>query len=115
MTPYAIALTKYGTRRTIEERRIDDIRVMDTPRKFHPLFGDENMDKIASFLKVGRNHPKLANWMWEFVYHTLNVERNGRSWTISTPSNRTGTGNKLFTNGWKRTQPRSTNNILIKS
>lgn len=46
-------------------------RVMDAPRKFHPLFGDQNMDKIASFLKVGRNHPKLANWMWAFVYHTL--------------------------------------------
>jgi hypothetical protein len=68
----------YGTRRTIEERRIDDIRVMDTPRKFHPLFGDENMDRIASFLKVGRNHPKLANWMWQFVYHTLDATERAK-------------------------------------
>jgi hypothetical protein len=49
-------------------------RIMDKPRKFHPLFGDESMNKIASFLKVGREHPKLAKWMWSFVYHTLSAQ-----------------------------------------
>jgi hypothetical protein len=49
-------------------------RVMDKPRKHHALFGDDKMDTIASFLKVGRNHQKLANWMWTFIYHTFSAE-----------------------------------------
>lgn len=49
-------------------------RLMETPRAPHPLFGDENMDKISSFLKCARNSPKLANWMWQFVYEDLNSD-----------------------------------------
>ncbi|MBW4666466.1 MAG: hypothetical protein KME60_03220 [Cyanomargarita calcarea GSE-NOS-MK-12-04C] len=47
----------YGTCRTIEQRREDDNRIMDKPRKSHPLFGDKNMDKVASFLKSGTQPP----------------------------------------------------------
>jgi hypothetical protein len=43
-------------------------------KKTHPLFGDENMNKVASFLKVGRSHPKLANWMWAYIYCTFSQE-----------------------------------------
>jgi hypothetical protein len=50
-------------------------RVLDQKRKrVHPLFGDENMNKVASFLKVGRNHPKLAKWMWCYIYCTFSQE-----------------------------------------
>jgi hypothetical protein len=57
-----------------QEARVTINRVMDKPRRFHALFGDDKMDVIASFLKVGRNHPKLANWMWTFIYHTFSAE-----------------------------------------
>jgi hypothetical protein len=43
-------------------------------KKTHPLFGDENMNKVANFLKVGRSHPKLANWMWAYIYCTFSQE-----------------------------------------
>jgi hypothetical protein len=73
----------YDTRRTVEQRRAGDNCIMDAPRKFHPLFGDENMDKIAAFLKVGRSHPKLAIWMWQFVYYTLNAEERAKLDTVN--------------------------------
>ncbi len=59
---------------TVEERREQDNRVMNAPRPSHPLFGDENMDKVADFLKVGRGHIKLALWMWCYIYCTLTDE-----------------------------------------
>lgn len=49
-------------------------RLLEMPRAPHPLFGSENMDRVAAFLKCSRNSPKLANWMWQFVYEDLNAK-----------------------------------------
>jgi hypothetical protein len=53
-------------------------RLMDKPRTFHPLFGDEKVQKIANFLKCSRNNPKLAKWFWQYVYCTFTAEEKAK-------------------------------------
>ena len=63
---------------TSKQARESINRIIDKRRPPHPLFGDENMNRIAKFLKVGREHPKLALWMWRYIYCTFSAEEKAK-------------------------------------
>ncbi|MEM6380295.1 MAG: hypothetical protein AAF705_19050 [Bacteroidota bacterium] len=58
------------------QQRLD--RIMNEAREFHPLFGDENCNKIARLFNCDRQSFKMVNFWWTYVYWTLSAEEKAK-------------------------------------
>ena len=73
LTSFIHSKTKYLPEqyKAAPEAHLKINQILDVPKKFHPLFGNERCNKIATFLRTSRGSIKMANWWIRFVYFNL--------------------------------------------
>lgn len=68
----------WGERRTVEQRRIDDCRILDTPRPWTKLFETEFEENLARISKLHKKHIQNGKYYWEFVYNWMTPEEKAK-------------------------------------
>ena len=68
----------WGESRTIEQRRIDDSRILDTPRPWTKLFETEFEENLARISKLHKKHIQNGKYYWEFVYNWMTSEEKAK-------------------------------------
>jgi P63C domain len=68
----------WGESRTVEQRRIDDCRILDTPRPWTKLFETEFEENLARISKLHKRHIQNGKYYWEFVYNWMTPEEKAK-------------------------------------
>ncbi|MEA5606265.1 P63C domain-containing protein [Nostoc sp. UHCC 0252] len=68
----------WGESRTIEQRRIDDSRILNTPRPWTKLFETEFEENLARISKLHKRHIQNGKYYWEFVYNWMTPEEKAK-------------------------------------
>ena len=68
----------WGESRTVEQRRIDDSRILDTPRPWTRLFEAEFEENLARISKLHKKHIQNGKYYWEFVYNWMTPEEKAK-------------------------------------
>lgn len=68
----------WGESRTVEQRRIDDSRILDMPHPWTRLFEAEFEENLARISKLHKKHIQNGKYYWEFIYNWMTPEEKAK-------------------------------------
>ncbi|MBC6430145.1 hypothetical protein FM036_04525 [Nostoc sp. HG1] len=68
----------WGEQRTVEQRRIDDYRILSTPCPWTKMFEAEFEENLARISKLHKKHIKNGLYYWEFIYSWMTPEEKAK-------------------------------------
>ncbi|MBD6620744.1 hypothetical protein FNW02_34545 [Komarekiella sp. 'clone 1'] len=68
----------WGESRTVEQRRRDDSRILDTPRPWTKMFETEFESNLARITKLHKKNIRNGLYYWEFIYGWMTPEEKAK-------------------------------------
>ncbi|QFS52585.1 P63C domain-containing protein [Nostoc sphaeroides] len=68
----------WGKQHTVEQRRIDDCRILSTPCPWTKMFETEFEENLARISKLHKKHIKNGLYYWEFIYSWMTSEEKAK-------------------------------------
>ncbi|WGV29059.1 P63C domain-containing protein [Halotia branconii] len=68
----------WGESRTVEQRRFDDSRILDTPRPWTRMFESEFEENLARITKLHKKSIRNGLYYWEFIYGWMTPEEKAK-------------------------------------
>ncbi|WP_193200874.1 hypothetical protein [Nostoc sp. MG11] len=68
----------WGEQRTVEQRRRDDCRILDTPRPWTRMFETEFESHLARITKLHKKSIRNGLYYWEFIYGWMTPEEKAK-------------------------------------
>jgi len=68
----------WGESRPVEQRRVDDCRILDTPRPWTRMFETEFESNLARITKLHKKNIRNGLYYWEFIYGWMTPEEKAK-------------------------------------
>ncbi|MCL6753373.1 hypothetical protein KBT16_21320 [Nostoc sp. CCCryo 231-06] len=68
----------WGESRPVEQRRVDDCRILDTPRPWTKMFETEFECNLARITKLHKKNIRNGLYYWEFIYGWMTPEEKAK-------------------------------------